>query len=64
MGEYVSVTTLSGNDQLGDAVSGFRVGERVADLTVIGSNTAYRTLRADLLIRVLAGSSVGAVVIS
>jgi NADPH2:quinone reductase len=33
-------------DQLGEGVSGFRVGDRVADLTVLGSNAAYRTLRA------------------
>src|SRR5215475_15052863 len=31
-------------DQLGDGVKGFRVGERVADMTVLGSNAAYRTL--------------------
>ena len=42
-------------DQLGDGVRGFRVGERVADLTVVGSNAAYRTLRADHLVRVPAG---------
>jgi NADPH2:quinone reductase len=42
-------------DQLGDGVRGFRVGERVADLTVVGSNAAWRTLRADRLIRVPAG---------
>ena len=34
-------------DQLGDGVRGFQVGDRVADLTVVGSNAAYRTLRAD-----------------
>src|SRR5215813_5824414 len=39
-------------DQLGDGVSGFQLGERVADMTVIGSNAAYRTLRADHLTRV------------
>jgi NADPH2:quinone reductase len=33
-------------DQLGDGVSGFQVGDRVADMTVVGSNAAYRTLRA------------------
>jgi len=33
-------------DQLGDGVAGFRLGDRVADLTVTGSNAAYRTLRA------------------
>jgi NADPH:quinone reductase-like Zn-dependent oxidoreductase len=42
-------------DQLGDGVRGFRVGERVADMTVVGSNAAYRTLRADHLARVPAG---------
>ena len=42
-------------DQLGDGVRGFQVGDRVADLTVIGSNAAYRTLRADRLARVPAG---------
>ena len=34
-------------DQLGDGVSGFQLGDRVADMTVVGSNAAYRTLRAD-----------------
>jgi NADPH:quinone reductase len=42
-------------DQLGDGVSGFQVGDRVADMTVVGSNAAYRTLRADDLARVPAG---------
>jgi NADPH:quinone reductase-like Zn-dependent oxidoreductase len=42
-------------DQLGDGVRGFQVGERVADMTVVGSNAAYRTLRADRLTRVPAG---------
>jgi len=42
-------------DQLGDAVSGFQPGDRVADMTVIGSNAAYRTLRADRLTRVPSG---------
>jgi NADPH2:quinone reductase len=42
-------------DQLGDGVSGFEVGDRVADMTVVGSNAAYRTLRADQLTRVPAG---------
>jgi NADPH:quinone reductase-like Zn-dependent oxidoreductase len=40
-------------DQLG--VSGFQLGDRVADMTVVGSNAAYRTLRADRLVRVAAG---------
>jgi NADPH:quinone reductase len=39
-------------DQIGERVRGFRVGERVADMTVVGSNTAYRTLRPDNLTRV------------
>jgi NADPH:quinone reductase-like Zn-dependent oxidoreductase len=42
-------------DRLGDGVSGFRVGDRVADMTVVGSNASYRTLRADHLARVPAG---------
>lgn len=39
-------------DQLGDGVSGLHLGDRVADMTVLGSNAAYRTLRADHLTRV------------
>ena len=42
-------------DQLGDGVVGFQLGERVADMTVVGSNAAYRTLRTDHLARVPAG---------
>ena len=42
-------------DQLGDGVSGFHLGDRVADMTVLGSNAAYRTLRASDLTRVPAG---------
>jgi NADPH:quinone reductase len=42
-------------DQLGDGVSGLQVGDRVADMTVVGSNAAYRTLRADRLTRAPAG---------
>ena len=42
-------------DQLGDGVRGFRLGDRVADMTVLGSNAAYRTLRARDLTRVPAG---------
>jgi NADPH:quinone reductase-like Zn-dependent oxidoreductase len=42
-------------DQLGDGVRGFQLGERVADLTVLGSNAAYRTLRARDLTRVPPG---------
>jgi NADPH:quinone reductase len=33
-------------DQLGDDVTAFQLGDRVADMTVLGSNAAYRTLRA------------------
>jgi NADPH2:quinone reductase len=36
-------------DQLGDSVSGLHLGDRMADMTVLGSNAAYRTLRADHL---------------
>jgi NADPH:quinone reductase len=39
-------------DQLGDGVRGFQVGDRVADMTVVGSNAAYRTLRAGDVARV------------
>ena len=42
-------------DQLGDDVRGFQLGDRVADVTVVGSNAAYRTLRASDLIHVPAG---------
>jgi NADPH:quinone reductase-like Zn-dependent oxidoreductase len=42
-------------DQLGDGVSGFRLGDRVADMTVLGSNATYRTLRESDLTRVPAG---------
>jgi NADPH2:quinone reductase len=42
-------------DQLGEDVSGFQVGDCVADMTVLGSNAAYRTLRASDLTRVPAG---------
>jgi NADPH:quinone reductase-like Zn-dependent oxidoreductase len=45
-------------DQLGDGVSGFQLGDRVADMTVLGSDAAYRTLRADHLTRVPAGVDV------
>lgn len=34
-------------DQLGEGVNDFKIGDRVADMTVVGSNAAYRTLRAD-----------------
>ena len=42
-------------DQLGDGVSGFQLGDRVADMTVIGSNATYCTLRANHLVHVPAG---------
>src|SRR5215831_5146298 len=42
-------------DQLGDGVSGCQVGDRVADMTVLGSNAAYRTLRPGDLTRVPEG---------
>jgi NADPH:quinone reductase-like Zn-dependent oxidoreductase len=42
-------------DQLGDGVAGIQLGERVADMTVVGSNAAYRTLRARDLTQVPAG---------
>jgi len=48
--------TSSGEiDQLGDGVSGLQVGNRVADMTVLASNAAYRPLRADRLARAPAG---------
>ena len=42
-------------DQLGDRVRGFQLGDRVADMTVVGSNATYRTLRSKNLTRVPAG---------
>jgi NADPH:quinone reductase-like Zn-dependent oxidoreductase len=42
-------------DQLGAGVRGFQLGDRVADMTVVGSNASYRTLRADRLTRVPSG---------
>ena len=42
-------------DQIGSSVRGFQVGDRVADMTVVGSNATYRTLQADHLSRVPAG---------
>ncbi len=42
-------------DQLGEGVRDFQLGERVADMTVVGSNAAYRTLRAKDLVRVPPG---------
>lgn len=45
-------------DALGSGVSGFRLGDRVADMTVVGSNADYCTLPADRLTRVPAGVDV------
>ena len=45
-------------DQLGAGVSGFQLGDRVADMTVLGSNAAYRTLRGADVTRVPAGVDV------
>jgi len=42
-------------DQLGAGVSGFQLGDRVADMTVLGSNADYRTLQASDLTPVPAG---------
>jgi NADPH2:quinone reductase len=42
-------------DQIGDGVRDFQVGDRVADMTVVGSNADYRTLRADDVARVPVG---------
>jgi NADPH2:quinone reductase len=42
-------------DQLGPGVEGLRLGDRVADMTVTGSNADYRTLRARDLTLVPAG---------
>jgi len=39
-------------DQLGTDVHPFGLGDRVADLTVVGSNASYRTLAARNLVRV------------
>jgi NADPH:quinone reductase-like Zn-dependent oxidoreductase len=33
-------------DQIGPSVNRFKLGDRVADMTVVGSNAAYRTLKA------------------
>lgn len=42
-------------DKLGEGVSDFKVGDRVADMTVVGSNAAYRILRASDLTPVADG---------
>ncbi|RXG97038.1 medium chain dehydrogenase/reductase family protein [Bradyrhizobium zhanjiangense] len=39
-------------DQLGKGVHDFQIGDRVADMTVVGSNADYRTLRASNVARV------------
>jgi NADPH2:quinone reductase len=39
-------------DQLGEGVHDLRIGDRVADMTVVGSNADYRTLRANDVARV------------
>jgi NADPH:quinone reductase-like Zn-dependent oxidoreductase len=39
-------------DQVGAGVRGIALGDRVADMTVIGSNVQFRTLRADQVTRV------------
>jgi NADPH2:quinone reductase len=42
-------------DDLGPGVTGFAIGDRVADLTVTGSYARYRTLRADRVVRLPPG---------
>jgi len=42
-------------DQIGDGVRDFRIGDRVADMTVVGSNADYRTLREGDVVRVPTG---------
>jgi NADPH:quinone reductase-like Zn-dependent oxidoreductase len=42
-------------DQIGEGVEGFHIGNRVADMTVVGSNATYGTLRADRVTPVPAG---------
>ncbi|HSC17953.1 MAG TPA: medium chain dehydrogenase/reductase family protein [Rhizomicrobium sp.] len=42
-------------DDLGDGVSDLQLGDRVADMTVVGSNADYRILRADHVARVPPG---------
>jgi NADPH:quinone reductase-like Zn-dependent oxidoreductase len=39
-------------DEIGPDVTGFQIGERVADMTVTGSNATYRTLKATDLTKV------------
>lgn len=42
-------------DQIGPGVTGFKIGDRVADMTVTGSDATYRLLRAEDLTLVPAG---------
>jgi NADPH:quinone reductase-like Zn-dependent oxidoreductase len=42
-------------DEIGEGVEGFSIGDRVADMTVTGSNAAWRLLRARDLTRVPPG---------
>ena len=42
-------------DQIGEGVGGFALGDRVADMTVLGSNVGYRTLKPADLTRVPPG---------
>jgi len=42
-------------DQLGEGVGHFKIGDRVADMTVVGSNAAYRILHVSDLARVPEG---------
>src|SRR5262245_32463436 len=42
-------------DQIGNGVRDFKIGDRVADMTVVGSNANYRTLRMSDVARVPAG---------
>ncbi|MET4721276.1 NADPH2:quinone reductase [Bradyrhizobium japonicum] len=42
-------------DQIGEGVHDFQIGDRVADMTVVGSNADYRTLRANDVARVPEG---------
>jgi hypothetical protein len=48
--------TSSGKSiSLGDGVRALQLGDRVADITVVGSNATYRTLQAERVTRVPAG---------
>lgn len=42
-------------DQVGEGVTGLAIGDRVADMTVVGSNATYRLLKAKNLTRVPLG---------